>query len=115
VSADGEGARRSATTRFNQAMLAHPPAGQKNTVLASPVLGSGVALNALDCILTRAPRDEHGAVDYARKAVAASGMRLLKEGKPVETAAETDTVIEERARFFVRELAPYLAQLGVLD
>ena len=113
--ADGEDARRAAAARFNRAMLAQPPAGQKNTVLASPVIGSGVALNFLDRIFVHAPLDERGAVDYARKAVAAKGMRLVKEGKPVESDAEAGAVIEERARFFLAELLPFLRGLGVIE
>lgn len=39
--ADGDEARRGGTARFNHSVLSRPTAGPADTVLASPVLGSG--------------------------------------------------------------------------
>ena len=98
ASAAGEDARRQAAARFNKAVLERPePPGA--LYLASPVLGSGVPLTAVDHILLRTRAQPGDAVNLVRKTI----------GDPAEGAP-----LEERVRRFYADLAPHLRQLQVL-
>lgn len=110
--AEGEAARRRASERFNAAILAKP-IGTTRTVLASPVLGSGVSLSVLDRAFLQAPGTEGEGIDQARRALESAGIAIMKAGKTLERTEERDAVIEERAAFFYSALLPYLRQVGV--
>ena len=111
----GEERRRAATAKFNSAVLQKQLPGSVTTMLASPILGAGIAVRFLDRIFLNAPRKESEAIDYARERIAASGHRLLKDDKPVESEQQTSAIIEERARSFFGEVLPFLRQLGVVE
>lgn len=111
----GEDERREATARFNQAALRNPLPGSATTMLASPVLGAGVALSFVDRILMAAEGDQTAAIARVKQALAASGQQRMKDDKRVASTEETHAEVEEKARFFFRELLPYYRQLGVLD
>jgi SAM-dependent methyltransferase len=112
--AQGEAERRAATDGFNAAVLGRPLDGSKTTMLASPVLGSGVPIGFLDRIFLRGPANEGEAIDHARRAIESGGLGIVKSGKPVDSAAERDKVLVERAQFFFGELLPFLRMLGVV-
>jgi SAM-dependent methyltransferase len=111
--AEGEAERRTATERFNAALLARGMAQAPSTFLASPVLGSGVPVSFIDQMLLAAPRNERDAVAQAFESLVASGQKLTKDAKPVDDPAVARTVIEEPAREFFRELLPYYRLVGV--
>lgn len=110
--AAGDATRRASCARFNQAILARP-ATAGLTMLASPLWGSGVALNLFDRLLLSGPRQPRDAVESALKSILDSGHKLMKDGKPVTDVAEIRPMIEERATFFFAELLPFFRQIGI--
>ncbi|HEX4984747.1 MAG TPA: class I SAM-dependent methyltransferase [Burkholderiales bacterium] len=114
LSAADEGERRAACAKFNSAVLARPlPRG--DTMLASPVLGTGIALNVVDRLLLDAPRRQAQAVEHALKGLLASGTKLRKGDQTLESLAELRAPVEERTAFFLGDLLPYLQQIGIAD
>ena len=113
--AEGEAARRERTGRFNRAALRAPSAEGADVHLASPVLGCGVAVNFIDRLFLAAPRAQAEAAAQAAAWIAASGLRLRKHGKELQSAAEVDAHVKERAQFFFDAFLPHLRQLGVAD
>lgn len=113
--AAGEEIRRAATAKFNSTVLRKQLPGSVTTMLASPVLGAGVAVSFLDHIFLNAPRKESEAIDYAREHIAASGHRLLKDNKPIVNGQQASAMIEDRARSFFGEVLPFLRHLGVVE
>jgi hypothetical protein len=111
--AEGEDARRAATSRFNRAVLSRPIPVGANTMLASPVLGTGLALNLIDRILLQTPSRGASAVGHVRKMIAASGQTLVKDDKVVESEAEIEALIAQRVDVFFDELLPFLRAIGV--
>jgi SAM-dependent methyltransferase len=113
--AEGEAARRRATTRFNRAILSRPAAGPAPTVLASPVLGYGAFLPFIDRLFLEAPKDERKAAEHVGSVMRQRGLKLAKGGTVVEGGDQAREMIAERARAFFSELLPYYRQLGLLD
>jgi hypothetical protein len=75
--AAGEEARRQACARFNQAALSRTDSSISSTWLASPVLGTGVPLGAVDAMLLRSNVRQEAALQHAREAL--KGHKLMKE------------------------------------
>src|SRR5512134_2673793 len=113
--AEGEEARRARTRRFNQAVLAAPIAGPADTFLASPVLGAGVAVNMIDRLFLGAGGDEAAAIASARQATASGRLKLSRAGKALESAADIEAYVRERASFFFSDFLPFLRQLKAVD
>jgi SAM-dependent methyltransferase len=112
--AAGEDARRASTARYNKAVLARPMADAGNTMLASPVLGAGVAVSFIDRMFLAAPRDQRAMVEHAFGTMAAAGSRLTKGDQPMNDS-ELRAMLEKRAKSFSETLLPFLRQLGVAD
>ncbi len=95
--AAGEETRRMAAARFNRAVLERPePPG--GVWLASPVLGSGVPVGAVDRVLLHSRPEPEQALEYVRRVL----------GEPQEGAP-----LEERVKRFYSDVLPFLRQLGV--
>lgn len=109
--AEGEGERRAASARFNQAALLDAQAG----ALASPVLGAGVPLSLVDRVLLSSRGDQAAAIARVKAAIAASGQKIMHNDKPVESPEAIDAAVAEKARHFFGELLPFYRQLGVVD
>jgi SAM-dependent methyltransferase len=113
--AAGEADRRRSTDGFNRAVLSRPASPSSTTMLASPVLGSGIPLNFADRAILTAPAGRDGIFDHVWNTLVASGWKPLKDGKPLETTAEAHAMVEERIRFWSEVLHPYLRQVGIVD
>jgi SAM-dependent methyltransferase len=111
--AAGEDERRERAAPFNRVALRTPPAGPADVWLASPVLGSGVPVGLIDRMFLAAPRDEAEAAAKANAWIAASGLKLKKGDQVLESGAEVEAHVRERARSFFAELLPFLRLLGV--
>jgi hypothetical protein len=111
--AAGEDARQEATERFNRAALRLPIAGATDLALASPVLGAGVPVNLIDRLFLVGPRDEAHAIAKASAAIATSGLKLRKADKSLESAADIEAYVKDRAQFFFTDFLPFLTMLGV--
>jgi SAM-dependent methyltransferase len=108
----GEDARRTAVAALNQALLRDPGRSGTTTVLGSPVVGAGVPVGPVDRICLETPGDEAGALDRAKKAMAAIARQAQKDGRP---PGPTEAAVEEQVRFFFRELLPFYRPLGVVE
>ena len=95
-------------------MRSHPT-GTADLALASAVLGSGVQVSLVDRLFLAAPRDEEQAGAAALRALTAAKVRLSKGQKALESPAEIEAYIRERARFFFKDLLPFLRLLRVAD
>jgi len=113
--AAGEGARRTAAARFNKGVLSRPVAGPEAVALASPVLGSGVAVSVIDSLLLGGLAEGRDPVDHATQALTAGGLRLLKAGEQVKSADEARNLIAGKARLFFSHVLPHFRQLGMVD
>ena len=113
--AAGEDLRRDGCGRFNRAVLHAPIAGAASLTLASPVLGAGVPVNNIDRLFLSAPRDEAQAIAKANAVIAATGLKLRKGDKAIDSAAEIEEYVRERAQFFFKDFLPFLKMLGVAD
>jgi SAM-dependent methyltransferase len=103
--AAGEAGRRARTRTYNDALLARAAASVSEfTVLASPVLGSGVPVSALHRLFLLSKTEEE-AVQRARVELDAGRLRLKENARPVETLA---------AGFFGGARSFYRA-LGIVD
>jgi SAM-dependent methyltransferase len=111
----GEGARHEATRAFNQAALRTPITGTADLALASPVLGAGVQVNLVDRLFLGAPRDEAQAITAAQRVLLAAKIKLRKEGKELDSPADVEDYVKERARFFFAQFLPFLRLLRVAD
>jgi len=89
--------------------------GATDTYFASPVLGAGVAINLIDRLFLAAPRDEAQAIAKASAAIAASGLKLRKGDKTLESATDIEAHVKDRAQFFFADFLPFLKMLGVAD
>lgn len=113
LGAAGESERRTHTSRFNTAVLARPSAD--HSVLASPVLGSGVPLPFLDRLFLISGKTGEAAIAHVRAALDAAKVKLKKDDRPVASEAEALLVLRERAEKFYGELLPFCRLVGVLD
>jgi SAM-dependent methyltransferase len=113
--AEGEESRRTATSRFNRAILSKPAIGPAHSVLASPVLGCGVFVPFIDRLFLEAPRDEKQAAQYVSTLIVQRGLKLARAETLVEEEAQAREALAERARAFFAELLPYYRQIGLLD
>ena len=111
--AAGEGKRRENATRFNEAILRAPITDASNTFLASPVTGAGVAVNLIDRMFFDARHDESQAVGSAHTAVASGRLKLRKADKNLESAADIEAYVKDRAQFFFTDFLPFLKMLRV--
>jgi SAM-dependent methyltransferase len=109
--AAGEAARAERARAYNAAVLARTAPGDA-AWLASPVLGNGIPLAPVYRLLMAAGSEEAG-VAIARKQWKAGAFRVMKEGKPIEAAAEADKAIGAQARRFFAEILPFYRMLGV--
>jgi SAM-dependent methyltransferase len=112
--ASGQDVRRDTAARFNKSVLSGAHAGE-STMLASPLWGSGVALNFLDRVFLNGPRKQAEAVEYALKAVLSSGHKLKKDDKPVESTEVARGMVRERAEFFFGDILPFFRQIGIAE
>jgi len=85
--------------------------------IASPVIGGGVAASRFQQLFllarqTGRPQPEAWA-QFAWEAMNAQGHRLLKEGKPLETAEENLAELLAQAKIFSAKRVPILQALGI--
>lgn len=85
---EGLEARRETTARFNAEIMRRAEHSGDLSVLASPVLGSGMVLDRITILFLSALRQNLEPVDYVHSVLERAGQRLLREGRPVSTAEE---------------------------
>ncbi len=110
---DGLAARRDAAGRFNAAILERCRAGEESGHLASPVLGSGVAVSRIEALFLLARRLGAEPAAFAWEQLAAEGLALRRDGAPLATEAENLAELRGRWDGFARRRLPLLRTLGV--
>lgn len=111
-------AARPAAQRLNRRLMHQARASADVDYLASPVTGGGVAVPRFAQMFLGARADGQAQPeDWARTAWAllqAQGQRLMKDGKPVEGAADNLAELQRQAREFEQRQLPLLRALEVV-
>jgi SAM-dependent methyltransferase len=112
--AAGEAARRERTDRFNALVLEHSRYDDDLRALASPVAGTGINVERYDRLIMLGQRE--GAPDlaaYAWARLQEQGEKVLKDGKPLTTIADSLADLRQRADKFATRQATVMRMLGV--
>jgi hypothetical protein len=113
LSAQQEAQSREQTERFNAALMQRALTSGEVNYLASPVVGSGVPVARLEALMLLALRRKADPARFVWQAIGSQGIRLMVEGKRLETEAENLTELGKRAEEFKAERLPMLQGLGV--
>lgn len=111
---DGDEARRTPTSQFNEAALAEAILSGSYATLASPVLGNGVSVSFVDALLLQNQMSGgEEPVVHVQRGMQRAGAKLVLHGKPVEAEEQNRALIEGHVDRFSRDLMPFLTQLGI--
>lgn len=112
-----EGKRVKSAKIFNQAVASRARNDGELQYLASPVTGGGVSVNRFQQIFLGAlwsgKKTPAEWVDATWAILSGQGQRLLKEGKPLETEADTRAELTSQAEAFAEKQLPVLKTLGI--
>jgi SAM-dependent methyltransferase len=85
--------------------------------LASPVSGGGLTVNRVQQLFLLAMKEGKSLpaewVEFARQTLAAQGHKIVKDGKPLESATENIAELTSQAQMFGDKHLPILKALGV--
>lgn len=106
--------RKAQADRFNAAVLERNRTDDSLGTLASPIIGSGVALSRIEALFLLAQRRTLDPPAFAWERLSADGLALSRDGVRLATAEEN--VAELRGRFgsFTQRRVPVLERLGIL-
>jgi predicted O-methyltransferase YrrM len=113
LSVQQEEQRRTQTERFNVALLERATNSGEISYLSSPVIGSGVAVSRLEMLILLALRRKADPVRFVWQSFASQGVRMLVDGKRLNTEEENLTEIGKRLEEFKSERIPLLQHLGI--
>ncbi len=99
--------------RFNGAVLERHRTGDTPGHLASPLLGSGVAVSRIEGLFLLAARLGEDPAALAWRHLSADGIRFGRDGSRFESAEENLAELARRHTGFVARRQPLLARLGV--
>lgn len=99
--ATGFAERAAVTARFNAEIMRRAQHSADMLVLASPVTGSGVQLDRLGVLFLSAMGRNADPVEFVQSSLDKAGQRILSEGKPVATVAESLSEIRKHYNNFV--------------
>jgi SAM-dependent methyltransferase len=107
--------RRERVARFNQALPARFGSGQQVPALASPVLGTAMAVSSADqMFLAHAAGNETPPIGNLVKEMAARHRTFMKDGKPA-SPEETKAELEAALAAFRQERLPIYRRLGIIS
>ncbi len=106
--------RQKRTTEFNAAVMERARYGAELQALASPVTGSGIVTNRVEQLFLLAYKRQVDPIPRILEVLQASGQRLMKEERVLETEAEVRAELEERWRMFKDTRLPILEKWGVV-
>ncbi|MFM2042504.1 MAG: hypothetical protein RLY86_1080 [Pseudomonadota bacterium] len=110
--AAGDAAGGPGTAALNRHILDRTRAGNTISVLASPVLGSGVETDRVERLFLLARQQGADPVAFAAETLALRGEGLLRDGRLITGAAATQAELTERLAAFTRDRLPVLTGLG---
>lgn len=115
----GAGTELTSARKFNLAVAQEVFDGSGYNFLAAPAIGSGIVATVVEMLALKALG--HGkpvpTADLAGKVwelLAASGRRLLKDGKQIDSKDDTLTELNTQLSVFVNEKIPQWKSLGVI-
>lgn len=110
-------AARARSARLNAHVLERAVYGGEIGFLASPVLGGAVAMGRFQQLFLRAlARGLKTPAQWAAdvwQAISAQGQRLVKDGKPLDSAEDNVAELTRQAEDFIDKRLPVLRALGV--
>lgn len=113
---EGYDERKLSTDAFNEAIARKAYYGNGLGYVASPVLGSGIALEASNQMLWLAfHKEAKDPLGYAWGIMSQTGVRLRKGDQSLMTTDENLAELQAREAQFKKTVAPYLRSLGVLE
>lgn len=105
--------RQQHADRCNAALLDRHRTGEPTNHLASPVLGSGVAISRIEALFLMAARLGEEPASYAWRYLSADGLSLGRDGRRLESAEDNLEELRLRHERFVERRLPILRRLGV--
>lgn len=106
--------RRQSCARLNALLLADAVEADRMPALASPVTGGGVGLDRIGKLFLAGLEAGRDPVIHAWTVLEAAGQRVLRDGKPLQTAAQNRAELVERWESFSRRQLPVLRILGAV-
>lgn len=112
---EGESIRAASTRAFNLAVLERARHGEELQFLASPVTGSGHHLGRCDqlFLVYHQTRREDSPEHFVWKTLSSQGLRVLKDGIPLQDEAANLAELRSRYTAFLAKRLPVLQQLGI--
>jgi SAM-dependent methyltransferase len=108
---------RKPSDRLNMHLKAKARGGGDVTHLASPVTGGGVSVNRFQQLFLLAADNGRKQpaewAEFAWQLLAAQGQKLIKDGKPIESAEDNLAELTAQAKTFAEKQLPVLKALGV--
>lgn len=105
--------RRAQAGRFNAVVLERNRTDDSLGTLASPVVGSGVAVSRIEALFLLAQRRGLDPAGFAWERLSADGLALSRDGRRLATAAENLAELRSRLDSFTRRRVPVLRRLGI--
>ncbi|MBP2292097.1 class I SAM-dependent methyltransferase [Azospirillum rugosum] len=106
--------RKNHTDRFNAAVLDRNRTDDALGTLASPVIGSGVAVSRVEALFLLAQRRNLDPAAFAWERLSADGLALSRDGVRLATAEENLAELRGRFGSFTRRRIPVLERLGIV-
>ena len=105
--------RQKSTDAFNMAVKTKSLYSEEMNYLASPLIGTGVAVNRLEQLLLLAKSRKQSGPEFLWQVLSSQGKKVVTEGKTLETEEENLAYIRTAAAEFERDRLPLLNSLGI--
>lgn len=105
--------RQKSTDAFNAAIKNKALQTEEMIFLASPLLGTGVAVNRFEQLFLLAKARKQEGVEFVWQVLSSQGKKIVKEGKVLETEAENKAHLQTLAKEFESDRLPLLTKLGI--
>jgi cyclopropane fatty-acyl-phospholipid synthase-like methyltransferase len=113
LDAKGDAARAKRTRAFNTAVMKRSTWSGELNYLASPITGGGVSVDRFQQMFLLALQEKQAdPAAHAWSQISAQGQKLLKDGKPLQTAEENLAELRQRYEAFSKIL-PVMQQVGI--
>ena len=105
--------RQKSTDAFNMAVKTKSLYSEEMNYLASPLIGTGVAVNRLEQLLLLAKSRKQSGPEFLWQVLSSQGKKVVTEGKTLETEEENLDYLRTAAEEFERDRLPLLNSLGI--
>ena len=105
--------RQKSTDAFNMAVKTKALYSDEMNYLASPLVGTGVAVNRLEQLLLLAKSRKQSGPEFLWQVLSSQGKKVVTDGKTLETEEENLAYLRSAAEEFERDRLPILTLLGI--